>query len=89
MNFHSSEPDGNDPEAESTMKGRLSSLFNRVTAVNTTGSSPVPAKTTEEWLEAVEDDHRSALLSMYNGLPQRGSDGQLHEIDRLTRISPE
>jgi len=32
---------------------------------------------------------RSALLSMYNGEPQRGSDGERHSIDGITLIGPD
>ena len=32
---------------------------------------------------------RSALLSMYNGEPQLGSDGERHNLSKIARISPE
>jgi len=41
----------------------------------------------EEQLAALDPSFRSALLSMYRDEPQPGADGQLHSIDRETRIS--
>ncbi len=44
-------------------------------------------KTQEDRLAPLPAPFRDALLSMYRGEPQLGSDGQLHEINRITRIS--
>lgn len=49
---------------------------------------PPPALPPEEVLARLDDPFRSALLSMYNGEPQRGVEGLLHPIDRTTCISP-
>ncbi|MCC6911888.1 MAG: class I SAM-dependent methyltransferase [Flavobacteriales bacterium] len=46
-------------------------------------------RTPEEWLANMDDPFRAALLSMYNGLPQKGSDGAVHKINDTARISPE
>lgn len=42
----------------------------------------------EEVLERLEDPFRSTLLSMYEGNPQSGVDGQVHCLDSTTQISP-
>lgn len=39
-------------------------------------------------LDAIDDPFKSALLSMYQGEPQLGHDGQTHQIDEITKISP-
>lgn len=51
---------------------------------------PEPAlpPSTEAVLERLDEPFRSRLLSMYEGNPQRGFDGQIHTLDDLTRISP-
>ena len=43
----------------------------------------------EEVLERLDDPFGSTLLSMYQGNPQRGFDGQMHRLDNITKISPE
>jgi len=43
----------------------------------------------DEILSRLPQPFRSALLSMYNGEPQLGADGQRHGLDEITRISPE
>jgi predicted O-methyltransferase YrrM len=43
---------------------------------------------TDEALSPLPQPFRSALLSMYNGEPQLGSDGNRHSLDAKTRISP-
>jgi predicted O-methyltransferase YrrM len=43
----------------------------------------------DEILSPLPPPFRAALLSMYNGEPQLGSDGKRHSIDGNTRISPE
>jgi predicted O-methyltransferase YrrM len=55
---------------------------------NPTSGTP-QQKTKEELLAKIDVPFRSALLSMYNGDPQRGIDGQLHSIDKITIISPQ
>jgi predicted O-methyltransferase YrrM len=42
----------------------------------------------EEELMGIPDPILSRLLSLYEGQPQRGSDGALHSIDSVTRIQP-
>ena len=42
----------------------------------------------EEQLASLDPRFRSPLLSMFRGESQLGSDGQLHQIDKDTRISP-
>jgi predicted O-methyltransferase YrrM len=41
----------------------------------------------EERLASLPDDVAAPLASLYRGEPQRGTDGDLHEIDKVTRIS--
>ena len=48
----------------------------------------VTRKRAERLLTTLDPPFRSALLSMYRGEPQAGSDGQLHAIDQSTRIAP-
>ncbi len=43
----------------------------------------------DEILSPLPQPFRSALLSMYNGEPQLGADGQRHSLDENTRIGPE
>lgn len=43
----------------------------------------------DEILSRLPRPFRFALLSMYNGEPQLGSDGERHSLDGSTRISPE
>jgi predicted O-methyltransferase YrrM len=45
-------------------------------------------KVIERLLDALDPRFRAALLSMYRGEPQLGSDGRVHPIDTRTRISP-
>jgi predicted O-methyltransferase YrrM len=45
-------------------------------------------KTKEELLERLDEPFRSTLLSMYDGAPQRGIDGERHHLDGVTKISP-
>jgi len=40
----------------------------------------------EERLAAFPNDVATRLASMYRGEPQRGTDGELHELDEVTRI---
>jgi predicted O-methyltransferase YrrM len=42
-----------------------------------------------EILSPLPRPFQAALLSMYDGEPQVGSDGQLHSLDGMTAISPE
>jgi Methyltransferase domain len=42
----------------------------------------------ERLLRDVPEPFRGRLLSMYRGEPQRGTDGHLHPIDAVTKISP-
>lgn len=46
-------------------------------------------KTKEEQLAKLDNPFRSALLSMYEGHPQRGIDGEFHTLDNVTAIPPE
>lgn len=46
-------------------------------------------KTKEELLAKLDDPFRSVLLSMYEGQPQCGIDGQFYPLDKVTSISPE
>ncbi len=74
--------------------GTVRKLVNRVSGVLgaiTKGGTPKtkrPVKSVEEWLAPVQEPYRKALLSMYDGQPQQGSDGNMHTIDTLTRITP-
>ncbi len=43
----------------------------------------------EQVLARLDDPFRSALLSMYDGDPQNGIDGQVHCLDNTTRIPPD
>jgi predicted O-methyltransferase YrrM len=43
----------------------------------------------DEILSPLPQPFRSALLSMYNGEPQLGFDGERHSLGGITRISPE
>jgi predicted O-methyltransferase YrrM len=43
---------------------------------------------TEDLLKPLDLNFRSALLSMYRGEPQLGTDGKRHSVDGVTRISP-
>ncbi len=52
-------------------------------------SAPAPSKPPEEVLARLPERFRSALLSMYSGREQAGSDGRMHAMDTVTRISPE
>jgi len=45
-------------------------------------------KTKEELIERLDEPFRSTLLSMYDGAPQRGIDGEEHHLDAVTKISP-
>jgi len=49
---------------------------------------PVRKPIDDNVLSALALAFRSPLLSMYHGEPQLGTDGQLHTIDAVTRISP-
>ena len=40
----------------------------------------------EERLAVFPDDVATRLVSLYRGEPQRGTDGELHELDGVTRI---
>ncbi len=53
--------------------------------INIRRRSPKPI---EELLAPLDVRFRSPLLSMYRGEPQLGADGQMHAIDRNTKISP-
>ena len=53
------------------------------------GSDHGRARPTAEVLAAMDPAYTQALISMYHGEPQLGSDGQRHEIDRNTAIAPE
>jgi predicted O-methyltransferase YrrM len=46
------------------------------------------SKPIEELLNSLDNNFRSALLSMYRGESQLGTDGQRHSIDIDTKISP-
>lgn len=50
--------------------------------------TPPVSPSVEEMLHPLDDPFRRALLSMYNGEAQIGSDGKSYEIDSATRISP-
>ncbi len=50
---------------------------------------PAQKKSTQELLEDLDTPFKTALISMYQGEPQEGMDGQLYHIDTMTRISPE
>jgi predicted O-methyltransferase YrrM len=50
------------------------------------GPMPVP-EPIEELLATLDPHFRSALLSMYRGEPQLGTDGQPHPIDNISKIS--
>jgi len=63
-------------------------------AINTVGidvgrppAEPVPRRV-EDTIAALDPRFRSPLLSMYRREPQIGTDGQQHDIDKLTNISP-
>jgi predicted O-methyltransferase YrrM len=43
----------------------------------------------DEILSPLSQPFRSVLLSMYNGEPQLGSDGERHSLDEKTKIVPE
>lgn len=50
---------------------------------------PVRHPSPDEVLSPLTQPFRSALLSMYKGEPQPGSDGERHRLDGKTLISPE
>ena len=43
----------------------------------------------EKALSGLQEPFVSRLISLYSSEPQRGSDGELHSIDTITRIPPE
>lgn len=67
------------------MRSRIKTLIRRI--LNALGlkrrTPPL-----EQQLGKIEDPFRSALLSMYSGHPQRGIDGKMHVIDKITSIAP-
>lgn len=53
------------------------------------GSGSKPYVSTEDVLERLDDPFGATLLSMYEGSPQRGFDGQMHRLEKGTKISSE
>jgi predicted O-methyltransferase YrrM len=48
--------------------------------------SALDERSLDELLASLPDDVATRLASMYRGEPQRGTDGELHELDEVTRI---
>lgn len=61
----------------------------RISTPHNPTSCPPKQKTKEDLLAKLDVPFRSALLSMYDGHPQRGIDGQLHTLDGVTAITAE
>lgn len=49
---------------------------------------PLDSKDLAALLQPLPEPFRGRLLSMYRGDPQLGTDGRLHALDTVTRISP-
>ena len=76
------------------MVGKLRQLLKRgnsapLPATSDARKSTEPVSPAVELLAPVKESYRAALLSLYGGHPQRGSDGGIHEIDSFTRVRPE